>query len=232
VVVEAAPGGIKELQLILHCDDASHGDVGELEAMSAQGSGGSMGLGFLGGWRDGGVDPCVDFVLWLRRRGCDYSGVAMELLRICTGVELVFRRHTPGAGWADAGLEDAEGRRRCFPSTPSIGFGGGAARTSSGLSPADVPQRRQLRRLRRVRLEVHKAAVSARVLLRASVCWFHLLPLRRLRQRWSQEMFVGVSAQRSLGLFVFFWFREVFCAKCRNSCCFWSFRVVSASVIR
>jgi hypothetical protein len=61
VVVEVALGGIKVLQLILHCGDAPHGDVGEREVVSAQGIGGSMGLGFLGGWRDGGVDPCVKF---------------------------------------------------------------------------------------------------------------------------------------------------------------------------
>jgi hypothetical protein len=89
-----------------------------------------------------------------------------------------------------------------------------------------------VRCFRRVRLKIHKAAVSARVLLRASVCWFHLLPLRRLRRWRSQEMFVGVSAQRSLGFFVFFFFCEVFCAKCRNICCLWSFRVVYASVVR
>jgi hypothetical protein len=36
-------------QLNPHCGGALHGGVGELEAVCTHGSGGSMGLGFLGG---------------------------------------------------------------------------------------------------------------------------------------------------------------------------------------
>jgi hypothetical protein len=186
--------------LIPHRSEASHGDVGELKAVCAHGSGGSMGLGFLGGLCGGGADPVVNFVLWLRRRGRDYSIVTTEFVRICTGVGMAFHRHTLGVGFSDADTVEAEGRCLCFPSTPSIGFGGVAARTSLGLSPADDPQRRQLRRFRRVRIEVHKAVETARVLLRVSVCWFHLLSLRHLRRRRPQEVLVGVFAQRSYGL--------------------------------
>jgi hypothetical protein len=41
-----------------------------------------------GGWRDGGTDSLMDFVLWLRCRGRVRSDVAMELQRLCIGVGL------------------------------------------------------------------------------------------------------------------------------------------------
>jgi hypothetical protein len=227
VVVEAPSGGIKVSPLIPHRGGASRGVVGELEAVCAHGSGGSMGLRFLGGWCGGGADPFVDFVLGFRRRGRDSSIVVTELLRFCTGAGLAFRWHTPGAGFSDVGAVEAEGRRRCFPSTPSIGFGGVATRTSSGRSPADDPQRRQLRRLRRVRIEVHKAAVTARVLLRVLVRWLRLFSLRRLRRRRPQGALVGVFAKRSSGLLCNFRFsRGLFCKVSEQlvflefSCCF------------
>jgi hypothetical protein len=110
----------------------------------------------------------------------------------------------------------------------SIGSGGVATRTSSGLFPADVPQSKQSRRARRVRIEVHKAAVSARVLIRVLACGGHLLPFRRLRRQRLQEVLVGVLHRDLQGLFVNFFFREVFCAKCRHSWCFWRVPEVSA----
>jgi hypothetical protein len=85
VVVEAPSGGIKVSPFIPHGGGASRGVVGELEPECAHGSGGSMGLRFLGGWCGGGADPFVDFVLGFRRRGRDSSIVATELLRFCTG---------------------------------------------------------------------------------------------------------------------------------------------------
>jgi hypothetical protein len=102
-------------------------------------------------------------LLHLRRR------VRGDLYRSSAGTSC---RQASEAGLADAGYVAAGGRRRGFPSTWSIGSGGVATRTSSGFFPADVPQRRQSRR-RRVRFEVHKAAMSARVLLRVLVCGFH-----------------------------------------------------------
>lgn len=128
-------------------------------------------------------------------------------------------RQAPGAASSDAGLVEVVGRRCGFPSTLSIGSGGDATWTSSGLSPADVPQRRQLRRAWRVRLEVHKAAASARVLLRVKARWRHLLPLRRSRRRRVREMLDGGLRKDLKGPCVIFYFCEVFCAKYRNSCC-------------
>ncbi|KAK1663495.1 hypothetical protein QYE76_051654 [Lolium multiflorum] len=218
VVVEALSGGIRVSPLIPHRGGVPRGVVGELEAECAHGSGGSMGPGFLGGWCGGGADPFVDFVLGFRRRGRDFSIAAMELLRFCTGVGLAVCRHTSEAGFSDVGAAEAEGRRRCFPSILSIGFSGVATRTSSGRSPADDPQRRQLRRLRRVRIEVHKAAVTARVLLRASVCWLRLFSLRRFRRRRMQGALVGVLAKRSSGLLCNFRVSQGLFAKCRYSC--------------
>jgi hypothetical protein len=126
-------------------------------------------------------------------------------------------RQAPEAGLADAGLVVADGRRGGFPSTLSIGSGGVATRTSSGVFPADVPQRKQSRRARRVWIEVHKAAVSARVFLRVLVSGLHILPLRRLRRRRLQEVHDGVLHRDLQGIFVIFYFRKVFCAKCQHS---------------
>jgi hypothetical protein len=206
-------------QLTSHRDDVPSGGVGELAAAYAHGSGGSMGVGFLWGAARRRRQPPCGFCppassTWprsLRRR----HGAWEELCRSSAGISC---RHTPGASLADAGLAVVVGRRRCFPSTSSIGPGGVATRTSSGLSPPDVPQRR-LRRARRMRLEVHKAAATARVLLRVVVCWYHLLPLRRLRRRRVQEMFVSVLHIDLQGFFVIFVLCEVVCAKCRNSWC-------------
>jgi hypothetical protein len=95
-----------------------------------------------------------------------------------------------------------------------------------GLSSANVPQRRQFRRARQVRIEVHKAVVSAGLLLRVLVCGCHLLPFRRLQQR--RLVLVGVLHRDLQGIIVIFFFRKVFCAKCRLSWCFWVVRDVAA----
>jgi hypothetical protein len=139
-------------------------------------------------------------LLHLRRR------VRGDLYRSSAGTSC---RQASEAGLADAGYVAAGGRRRGFPSTWSIGSGGVATRTSSGFFPADVPQRRQSRR-RRVRFEVHKAAMSARVLLRVLVCSFHLLPFRRSRRRRVQEVFVGGLHRDLQGFFVIFLFVRSF----------------------
>jgi hypothetical protein len=194
-------------------------DGGErLEVVCACGSRGSTGLGFLRGWRDGGADALVDFVLRLRRRGRVRSDVATELRGLCTGVGLAsVVSSLQEAGFAGAGFVGAGGRRSCSPSTLSTGFGGVVTWTSSGFFPADVPQRKQPRRARRVRLEVHKAAMTARVLLRVLVCWFHLLLHRRLRRRRLQEMVDGVLHKDLQGLFVIFCLVRSFVQKCRNN---------------
>jgi hypothetical protein len=152
-------------------------------------------------------------------------GVRGDLYRSIAGTSC---RQDPETGLADAGCVAAGGRRAGFPSTLSIGSGGVATRMSTGFSPADVPQRRQSRRARWVRFEVHKAAVSARVLLRVLVCGFLLLPFRCLRRRRRREMLIGVLHRDLQGFNVIFFFRKVFCAKCRPSWCFWVVRVVAA----
>jgi hypothetical protein len=220
LVVKATPARIMVPQLYLHRGGALHVCAGELEAKSTHGSGGSVGLGFLEGSTRRRCLLSLGFCppassSWLRslqRR----HGAWEVMYRSGAGAS---RRQAPEAGLADAGCVEAGGRRGGFPSTLSIGSGGVATRMSTGFSPADVPQRRQSRRARWVRFEVHKAAVSARVLLRVLVSGLHLLPLRRLRRRRLQEVHDGVLHRDLQGLFVIFCFRKVFCAKCRHSWC-------------
>jgi hypothetical protein len=76
-------------------------------------------------------------------------------------------------------------------------------------------------------IEVHKAAVTARVLLQ--VCWFHLLLHQWLWRRRLQEMVDGVL-HKDLQASVIFYFCEVFCAKVSEQLVFCSVLVVSTYV--